>query len=164
MRKKGEKSLCGLACVQIPQFMKYHTHNHLGIYRLIHWVHTTFKLVYGHLNGIYLTGNFVWAYSRHFANSGQEDRAKCLQVNKHLLKLAMFCCTLCGGQNLEILPDPFGHCLQNVWSRPTQNYWSKRCRLGDPIPIWMWYELSESYGIQWLHLISLLDVTITRNK
>ena len=47
----------------------------------------------------------------------------------------------------HLTSGPFGHCLKNVWSRPMQNYQSKRCRLSDPIPIWMWYELSESYGI-----------------
>ena len=54
---------------------------------MIHWVHTTFKLVYGHLNGIFLTSNFAWAYSRHFANSGQKDRAKFPNFDP---------CTVCG--------------------------------------------------------------------
>ena len=45
-------------------------------YRMSHRVHATFKLVYGHLNGIFLTSNFAWAFSRPFANSGQKDFAK----------------------------------------------------------------------------------------
>ena len=69
------------------------------------------------------------------------------QVSKPLLKPANFCRTLCRGQNLKILPGPFDHCLQNIWSTPTQNCWSKRCCLGDPIPIWSWTKLSKSYGI-----------------
>ena len=69
------------------------------------------------------------------------------QANRPLLKPGMFCRTLCRGQNLGILPGPFGHCLQNVWRTPTQNCQSKRCHLGAPIPIWKWTELSESYGI-----------------
>jgi hypothetical protein len=179
---------------------------------MIHWVLSTFKLVYGHLISIFLTNNFVWAFSKLFVNSGQKDMAKfpnfdpctvcgktfrvprgvylpafwatppyysitCFlghtlifyncnkgcgpksrwycnkgvwpkkQVNKPLLKPAIFWCTLCRGQNLGILPCPFGHCLHTVWRRPTQNCRSKRCRLGDHIPIWKWTELSESYGI-----------------
>ena len=174
-----------------------------------------------HLNGIFLTGNFAWAFARPFVNYGQKDRAKfpnfdpctvcgktlpvsggvylpafwatplCTlmpafwatpptvtvklqalvlyncnkgvwpkkqalmykgvwpkkQVNKPLLKPAMFCHTLCRGQNLKILPSPFDHCSQNVWWTPTQNWWSKRCCLGDPIPIWSWTKLSKSYGM-----------------
>ena len=46
------------------------------IYRMIHWVLSTFKLVLGHLNGIFFSSNFVWAFSQHFVNSGQKDRAK----------------------------------------------------------------------------------------
>ena len=46
------------------------------MYRMSHRVLSTFKLVYGHLNGIFLTGNFAWALSRHFANSGPKDFAK----------------------------------------------------------------------------------------
>ena len=53
------------------------------------------------------------------------------QANKPLLKPAMFCRTLCRGQNLGILPCPFSHCLQNVWQTPRQNYRSKRCHLGN---------------------------------
>ena len=137
-----------------------------------------------------MTGNFVWALSRHFANSGSKDFAKfqnfdpCTvcgkmlpvsrgvylpafwatplyyllfgphpiitavaqkagnkevwpkkQVNKPLLNPATFCRTLCRGQNFEILQNPLAHCLQSVWTRPTQNCRSKRCRLGDHIPI-----------------------------
>ena len=80
------------------------------------------------------------------------------QVNKPLLKPAMFCRTLCRGQNLGILPGPFDLCLQNVWRTPTQNCRSKRCHLGAPIPIWKWTELCESYGIWWK--ISLLSQII----
>ena len=60
----------------------------------------------------------------------------------------MFCRTLCRGQNLGILPSPFGHCLQNVWRTPTQNCRSKRYCSGASIPIWKWTELCESYGIR----------------
>jgi hypothetical protein len=35
-----------------------------------------FSLVYGHLNGIFLIGNFTWVFARPFANSGQKDFAK----------------------------------------------------------------------------------------
>ena len=152
---------------------------------MVHWVLPTFKLVYRHLNGIFLTVNFAWAFSRTFVNSDQKDWVKfpnfdhCTgcgrngwfskggylsafwdtslstvllawpkkQVNKPLLKTGHFYPTPCSGQNLEILPCPFGHCLQTVWKRPMQNCRSKRCRLGDPIPIWMWPKLSESYGM-----------------
>ena len=69
------------------------------------------------------------------------------QVNKPLLKPAMFCHTLCRGQNLKILPSNFDHCSQNVWWTPTQNWWSKRCCLGDPIPIWSWTKSGGTYGI-----------------
>ena len=159
-----------------------------------HRVPSAFKLVYGHLNSIFLTGNFAWAFAIPFANSGQKDFAdfkifnpctlcgktllisggvylpafwatlsyyllfgphilyNCYnggvaqkagnrgvwpkkQVNKPLLKPATFCRTLCRGQNLRILPCPFGPCLQNIWRSPTQNCRSKRCCLGDPIPI-----------------------------
>ena len=46
------------------------------IYRMSHRVLPTFKLVYGHLNGNFLTGNFEWAFARQFENSGQKDFAK----------------------------------------------------------------------------------------
>ena len=47
-----------------------------NIYRMSHRVPAAFKSVYGHLNSIFLTGNFAWAFPRHFANSGQKDFAK----------------------------------------------------------------------------------------
>ena len=160
-----------------------------------HWVLSTFKLVYGHLNGNFLTGNFEWAFARQFENSGQKDFAKFLnfdpctvcgktlrvsggvylpafwatpliqkcgpksrlycnkgvwpkkQVNKPLLKPAMFCRTLCRGQNFKISQNPFAHCLQMVWWRLTQNCQLKSCRLVDHIPIWKWAELGGTYGM-----------------
>ena len=69
------------------------------------------------------------------------------QVNKPLLNPATFCRTLCRGQNFKILQNPFAHCLQSVWGRPTQNSQSKRCCLGDHIPIWKQQELGGTYGI-----------------
>ena len=141
-----------------------------------HQVPATFKLVYGHLNSIFMTGNFAWAFPRHFANSGPKDFAKfqnfdpctvcgktlrdsggvylpafwatplyysitCFlavqsfvlyncynevwpkkQVNKPLLNPATFRRTLCRGQNFEILQNPSAHCLQSVWTKPTQNF------------------------------------------
>ena len=74
------------------------------------------------------------------------------QVNKPLLKPATFCCTLCRGQNFKISQNPFAHCLQMVWGRPTQNCRSKRYRLGDHIPIWKWEELGGTYGIWYWRL------------
>ena len=52
-----------------------------------HQVPSTFKLVYGHLNSIFLFGNFAWAFPIHFANSGPEDFAK-FQIFDS--------CTVCG--------------------------------------------------------------------
>ena len=46
------------------------------LYPMSHRVLPTFKLVYGHLNGNFLTGNFTWAFARQFENSGQKDFAK----------------------------------------------------------------------------------------
>ena len=69
------------------------------------------------------------------------------QVNKPLLNPAMFCHTLCRGQNFEILQNPLAHCLQSVWTKPRQNCWSKKCSLGDHIPIWKWLELGGTYGM-----------------
>ena len=45
------------------------------LYRMSHRVPSAFKLVYGHLNSIFLTGNFAWAFAIPFANSGQKDFA-----------------------------------------------------------------------------------------
>ena len=42
--------------------------------------------------------------------------------------------------------NPFAHCLQSVWQRPMQNSRSKRCCLGDHIPIWKQRELGGTYG------------------
>ena len=57
------------------------------IYRIIHWVWSTFKTVKGHLNGTLLTGNSTWGFSIYFANMGQEDGAKFLNFDP---------CTACG--------------------------------------------------------------------
>ena len=46
------------------------------IYRMIHWVWSTFKSEYGHLKGIFLTCNFAWAFSIPFAISVQKGFAK----------------------------------------------------------------------------------------
>ena len=46
-----------------------------SIYRMIDRVLSTFKLVQGHLNGIFLTVNFAWGFSGHFVNRDQKDRA-----------------------------------------------------------------------------------------
>ena len=92
--------------------------------------------------------------SRKYCNKGVWPKK---QVNKPLLKPATFCRTLCRGQNLGISPGPLGHCFQMVWRGPSQNCRSKRCRLGAPIPIWKWTELSESYGMCSLGLFVLLS-------
>ena len=121
------------------------------LYRMIHRVHTTFKLVQGHLNGSFLTGNFAWALSIYFANMGQKDGAKFSIFDP---------CTVCG----KMLPVSGGVYLPAFWAtlpyysitcflghtelkqrgpksrevlmyRPTQNCRSKRCHLGDHIPI-----------------------------
>ena len=57
-------------CMKSTQVYEFQT------YRMSHRVLPTFKLVYGHLNGNFLTGNFAWAFARQFENSGQKDFAK----------------------------------------------------------------------------------------
>ena len=73
------------------------------IYRMSHRVPSTFKLVYGHLNNIFLTGNFAWAFPIHFSNSGQKDFAK-FQIFDP--------CTVCG----KTLRDSGGGYLPAFWA------------------------------------------------
>ena len=110
------------------------------IYRMSHRVPAAFKLVYGHLNSIFLTGNFAWAFPRHFANSGQKDFAKFLNFDP---------CTVCG----KTLQDSGGVYLPAFWATPL--YYlvfgphpivTVSC-LGDHIPIWKQQELRGTYGI-----------------
>ena len=68
-----------------------------------HRVPSTFKLVYGHLNSIFLTGNFAWAFAIHFANSEQKDFAK-FQIFDP--------CTVCG----KTLQDFGGGYLPAFWA------------------------------------------------
>ena len=72
-------------------------------YRMSHRVPSTFKLVYGHLNNIFLTGIFAWAFPIHFANSGQKDFAK-FQIFDP--------CTVCG----KTLRDSGGGYLPAFWA------------------------------------------------
>ena len=71
------------------------------IYRMSHRVPATFKLVYGHLNSIFLT----WALSRHFANSGPKNFAKFQNFDP---------CTVCG----KTLRDSGGVYLPAFWATP----------------------------------------------
>ena len=80
-----------------------------------HRVLSAFKLVYGHLNSIFLTGNFAWAYSRHFTNSGQKDRAKFPNFDP---------CTVCG----KMFQVSGGVYLPAFWA--TLPYHSITCFLG----------------------------------
>jgi hypothetical protein len=87
----------------------------LTVYRMIHWVLSTFKLVYGHLNGIFLTGNFAWAFSKLCVNSGQKDMAKFPNFDP---------CTVC----TKILRVSRGVYLPAFWATPP--YYSITCFLG----------------------------------
>ena len=85
------------------------------IYRITHRVLSTFKLVYGHLNGIFLTGNFAWVFFIPFVNSGQKDQAKFPNFDP---------CTVCGKKvrvsKWVLLPA--------FWATPP--YYSIACFLG----------------------------------
>jgi hypothetical protein len=74
-----------------------------------------FKLIYGQLNGIFLTGNFAWAFSRPFVNSGQKHRAKFLNFDP---------CTVCG-KTLQVSRAVY---LPAFWAKPP--YYSRTCFLG----------------------------------
>ena len=74
-------------------------------YRMSHRVPAAFKWVYGHLNSIFLTGNFAWAFPRHFANSEQKDFAKFQNFDP---------CTVCG----KTLQDSGGVYLPAFWATP----------------------------------------------
>ena len=101
---------------------------------MIHRVLSTFKLVYGHLNGIFLTGNFAWAFSRPFVNSGQKDRAKYPNFDP---------CTVCS-QMLQVSREVY---LPACWATPP--YYSIMCFLGHT----PYYSYKES-------IIALLSETI----
>ena len=73
------------------------------MYRMSHRVPATFKLVYGHLNSIFLTRNFAWAFAIHFAKSGPKDFAK-FQIFDP--------CTVCG----KTLRDSGGGYLPAFWA------------------------------------------------
>ena len=68
-----------------------------------HRVLSAFKLVYGHLNSIFLTSNFAWGQSIYFANRGQKDGAKFLYFDP---------CTVCG----KTLRDSGGVYLPAFWA------------------------------------------------
>ena len=68
-----------------------------------HRVPSTFKLVDGHLNSIFFTGNFAWAFAIHFPNNGQKDFAKFEIFNR---------CTVCG----KTLRDSGGGYLPAFWA------------------------------------------------
>ena len=70
-----------------------------------HRVPATFKLVYGYLNSIFLTGNFAWAFAIHFANNGQKDFAKFKIFDP---------CTVCS----KTLWDSGGVYLPAFWATP----------------------------------------------
>ena len=80
-----------------------------------HRVPSAFKLVYGHLNSIFLTGNFAWAFAIHFANSGQKDFTNFKIFDP---------CTVCG----KTLPVSGGVFLPAFWA--THPYYSNTCFLG----------------------------------
>ena len=62
-------------------------------------------LVFRHLNGIFLTSNFSWAFSRTFVNSGRKDRAKFSNFDP---------CTVCG----KTSPVSGGIYLPAFWATP----------------------------------------------
>ena len=85
---------------------------------MIHGVLPTFKLVYENLSAldnIFLTSNFVWAFSRTFVNSGQKDRAKFSNFDP---------CTVCGKK----MRVSGGVLLPAFWATPP--YCSITCFLG----------------------------------
>ena len=86
-----------------------------SMYRITHRVLSTFKLVYGHLNGIFLPGNFAWVFSRPFVNSGQKDQTKFLNFDP---------CTVCG-KKVRVSK---GVLLPAFWATPP--YYSITCFLG----------------------------------
>ena len=115
------------------------------IYRMIHRVLSTFKLVQGHLNGIFLTGNFAWGFSRHFVNRGQKDRAKFPNFDP---------CTVFG----KTLRVSGGVYLPAFWATPP--YYSIICFLGHTT----YYYYEEQCLHNWLQFECQVRIVASNNK